>query len=254
MRYITGAGSFMLYSFLRAFALFSDPTKLHGVVPSVDLAGNADAEAAQILSAYARAVSVLLFASGLVAGYGGNKGRLLSFAVIFVMFFVNHIVDGQAYPPVVPVVAANVVSLLCNIYESMNGGSIGKYSYVAMQGLFGLLFLAEPAFLVQDPFTFAVEGTDALVVGQKLGFVIGMILICHALLAFFEAPASSNDQRTTQPVGCIGAMLVILGGMAKMTAVEGIVLPPVSLGAAGICLTACVYDHFTAEKKDAKKE
>ena len=75
MRYITGAGSFMLYSFLRAFALFSDPTKLHGVVPSVDLAGNADAEAAQILSAYARAVSVLLFASGLVAGYGGNKGR-----------------------------------------------------------------------------------------------------------------------------------------------------------------------------------
>ena len=65
----------MLYSFLRAFALFSDPTKLHGVVPSVDLAGNADAEAAQILSAYARAVSVLLFASGLVAGYGGNKGR-----------------------------------------------------------------------------------------------------------------------------------------------------------------------------------
>lgn len=54
---------------------------------------------------------------------------------------------------------------------------------------------------VQDPFTFAVEGTDALVVGQKLGFVIGMILICHALLAFFEAPASSNDQRTTQPVG-----------------------------------------------------
>ena len=49
--------------------------------------------------------------------------RLLSFAVIFTMFFVNHIVDGQAYPPVVPVVAANVVSLLCNIYESMNGGT-----------------------------------------------------------------------------------------------------------------------------------
>lgn len=88
----------MLYSFLRAFALFSDPTKLHGVVPSVDLAGNADAEAAQILSAYARAVSVLLFASGLVAGYGGNKGRSVctgrtqpfSPSIILHSFFINY--------------------------------------------------------------------------------------------------------------------------------------------------------------------
>ena len=28
----------------------------------------------------------------------------------------------------------------------------------------------------QDPFTFAVAGTDALHVGRKLGFAIGMVL------------------------------------------------------------------------------
>ena len=33
---------------------------------------------------------------------------------------------------------------------------------------FGCLFLTEPAFLVQDPFTFAVEGEASLRVGQKL--------------------------------------------------------------------------------------
>ena len=53
------------------------------------------------------------------------------------------VVDGLAHPPIVPVVATNVVVLLANIYEAGCGGKLGKYSYAIMQGGFGLLFLTE---------------------------------------------------------------------------------------------------------------
>merc|ERR1719473_990705 len=107
----------------------------------------------------------------------------------------------------------------------MSGGQAGRWSYFAMQGGFGLLFLSEPAFLVQDPFTFATEGTSALYVGQKLGFTIGLILTMHAAMTLWPSP----------PRGCVAAMLIVLAGMAKMNAVDGIPLPASSLVAAAVC-------------------
>ena len=175
---------------------------------------------------------------------GGAKGRLASFAFIFSLFIVNHVVDLLPFPPLVPVVAANVVALLANVYESLQGGSMGKWTYFLMQVSFGLLFLAEPAFLVQDPFTFAVEGTDALLVGQTLGFAVGMVLCMHAAMALLEPPT-----------GCVAAVVIVMGGMAKMVLVDNVQMPAASLGAAAVTLAICAYDLLKngADEKEKGK-
>lgn len=175
---------------------------------------------------------------------GGAKGRLVSLAFIFSLFFANHGVLGVSFPPLVPVVAANVVALLANVYESLQGGSMGKWAYFLEKVIFGVLFLAEPAFLVQDPFTYAVEGTDALLVGQKLGFAVGMVLCMHAAMALFEPPT-----------GCIMAVVIVMGGMAKMAHVDNVQMPAASLGAAAVTLAICAYDLFKngADEKEKGK-
>ena len=237
--------AFLGYSFMRSAALFAKPDKVLCMFPQVDF--GADAEAKQIAMAYARALADLIGACG-VLSLGGVKGRFAALAIIFPMFYVNHIVDGLAYPPLVPVVAANVVVLVLNIVEAATGGSLGKWSYIAMQGVFGLLFLTEPAFLVQDPFTFAVAGTSSLAVGQKLGFAVGMVLTMHAAMALLLPPA-----------GPIVAMLVVMGGFVKLSVVDGIDLGLAPVVAASICLALCLFDAAKngggtcADKKDSKK-
>jgi hypothetical protein len=131
--------------------MFFKPERVYDMFPDVDF--QADPQANQVALAYARGLACLITAAGGLA-IGGMKGRMVSFSLIFLMFVVNHIVDGLAFPPLVPVVAANVIVLLLNFYEMSAGSdktSIGKLSYAAMQGLFGMLFLSEQAFLVQDP-------------------------------------------------------------------------------------------------------
>ena len=130
-----------------------------------------------------------------------------------------------------PVVATNVVVLALNIFEAVSGGSLGKWSFVAMQGGFGLLFLTKAPDLVQDPFTFAKEGTDALLVGQELGWVVGFILCMHAVMASLGSPLNN-----------VVAMAIVGAAMAKMAFVDSVALPAVSIGAAGVCMAVCVYD------------
>ena len=89
------AKTFMVYSAMRATALFVDPTKLHGVVPGVDLSDGADAEVAQVASAYALAISVLLFAAGLVS-LGGVKGR----SVCMIGYRRLHVHMQSSNPPI----------------------------------------------------------------------------------------------------------------------------------------------------------
>lgn len=68
--------------------------------------------------AYARALAVLIVSCGVLAARPGVQGRLLALlALIFPMFYVNHVVEGLAFPPLVPVVAVNVVALAANLYE-----------------------------------------------------------------------------------------------------------------------------------------
>lgn len=224
------AYAFMSYCALRSVALFKKPEMVYEMFPSIDFSTKANADASIVALATARALADLILASGMLA-FGGLTGRFASLAVIFPMFFVNHIIDGIAHPPIVPVVVTNVVVLLLNFYEAAAGGSLGKYSYALMQGGFGLLFLTEPADLVQDPFTFAKEGTVALMVGQKLGFAVGMILCMHAAMTLLKPPT-----------GCIAAMAIVLAGMAKMAFVDSMPVPNPSLIAAGVCMVLCLSD------------
>lgn len=181
---------------------------------------------------YALALADLILACGALS-LGGLKGRFAALAIIFPLFYMNHVVDGVPFPPVVPVVACNVVVLALNVAEALAGGSLGKMSYVAMQAGFGMLFLTEAGDLVRDPFVFATQGTDAMYVGQKLGFAVGMILTMHAAMALMSPP-----------VGCIAAMSIVLGGMAKMSMSDGLPLGSAPLGAAGVCTGLCLVDYF----------
>lgn len=217
------------------------PTRALGMFPNVDFSAE---DANTIGLAYARAIADLIVACGLLC-LGGITGRLASFSVIFAMFFMNHVVDGVAYPPVVPVVTVNVFVLLANFYELKKGSDIsevGKWSYAAMQGLFGLLFCSEAPFLAQDPFTFAAEGTDALYVGQKLGFVIGILLLMHAAVTIFEAPT-----------GCLLAMIIVLCGMGKMIVVDNLSLPPAAIMFGVLCTIVCLYDQIVGSSVSSKK-
>lgn len=239
--------AFVCYSALRSVALFAKPEMIQEMFPHLLFAGKQPrwgddpAETAQVAAFYARALATLILACGMLA-LGGVKGRFGAFAIIFPMFYFNHVIDGVGFPPLVPVVVCNVIVLAANVYEAMRGGSVGKGTYIAMQGGFGLLFLTEPAFLVQDPFTFAKEGTSALFVGQKLGFAIGMILTMHAVMTLFE-----------QPTGCVAAMSIVLSGMAKMAVVDGIPLPASSVGAAGVCMALCLVDLVRSSGAKSKE-
>ena len=224
--------AFMAYCALRGVALFVKPEKIYGMFPNVVFVGEeGDAEANQVALAYARALADLITACGALS-LGGLTGRFTSLVgIIFPMFYVNHVVDGLAFPPLVPVVAANVAVLALNVLEATVGGSLGKWSYFVMQGGFGLLFLTEPAFLVQDPFTFATPGTGALHVGQKLGFAVGMVLTMHAAMTALPAPAS-----------CIAALCIVAAGFAKMTLTDGMPLGLAPIIAAGVCMVLCLFD------------
>ena len=231
----------LLYCCLRGSGMFFKPERVYDMFPDVDF--QADPQANQVALAYARGLACLITAAGGLA-IGGMKGRMVSFSLIFLMFVVNHIVDGLAFPPLVPVVAANVIVLLLNFYEMSAGSdktSIGKLSYAAMQGLFGMLFLSEQAFLVQDPFTYATEGQASLRVGQKLGFAIGMCLCMHACLTLFESPT-----------GPVAAMGVIVAGLLKMSTEMDV--PAMAYIAAGVCASVCLYDFFGVGGKATKKE
>lgn len=231
----------LAYCSLRGASMFFRPDKVYDMFPDVNF--EQDSQANEVALAYARGLACLITSGGLLS-LGGMRGRLASFALIFLMFAVNHLVDGLPFPPLVPVVATNVVVLLLNVYEMSTGSdktSIGKLSYAAMQGGFGILFLTEPPFLVQDPFTFAVEGQASLHVGQKLGFAIGMCLCMHACLTLFEAPK-----------GPIAAMAVIWGGLIKMATEMDIPAP--AYIAAGMCTSVCIYDFLSAPSKVDKKE
>lgn len=120
---------------------------------------------------------------------------------------------------------------------------VGKFAYAAMQGGFSLLFLSEAAFLVQDPFTYAVPGSDALLVGQKLGWAVGMTLAMHTAVTLL------GDTR-----GAVAALCIVLSGLAKMTVLDGIRLPAASLGAAAVTLAICLYDLATATKEKESKD
>ena len=233
---------FMLYCMFRGIALLAQPDRMKGVFPDLTISPGTDVD--KVYQSSARAIGTLLVACGLLS-LGGLRGRFASLLVaIFPMFYVNHVMDGVAHPPIVPVVATNVVVLVLNLVEAAGmGGSIGKYAYAAMQGGFGLLFLTEKPDLVQDPFTFAAEGTDALRVGQKLGFVVGAILIMHALMTLLPAPT-----------GPFASMAVVGGIMAKLTFVDGVTLPAVSFGAAAVCAVLVLYDVVAGGGAKGKKD
>jgi len=222
--------TFLAYCVLRSVAMFKTPTLVYGMFPAIDFTAKASEDANAVALASARALADLILACGMLT-FGGLTGRCASLLVIFPMFYVNHVVDGLAHPPIVPVVATNVVVLLANIYEAGCGGKLGKYSYAIMQGGFGLLFLTEAPDLVQDPFTFAKEGTAALMVGQKLGFAIGFVLCAHAVMTLVKPP-----------MGCVAAMAIIFLGMAKMAYVDSIPVPRPSVIAATICMALCLID------------
>lgn len=232
------AWAFMGYCALRGIALFVKPEKIFEMFPNIAFDGKVTrydnpAQTAQVALSSARALATLMLACGALS-IGGIKGRFAALLLfIFPMFYVNHVVDGVAHPPVVPVVAVNVAVLLLNLVEAAVGGSLGKYSYALMQGGFGLLFLTEAPDLVQDPFTFAKEGTNALLVGQKCGFAVGMILTMHCAMTLSKPP-----------VGCLVALCIALAGMAKMVFVDSIPLGPAPPAAAGICMVLCLLDVF----------
>ena len=229
------AYAFLGYCLLRGVALYAKPERIFAMFPGVTFEGKVTrydnpAQTAQVALSSALALADLMLACGALS-LGGIKGRFESLAIIFPMFYYNHIVIGVAHPPIVPVVAVNVAVLVLNLVEAMVGGSAGKYSYALMQGGFGLLFLTEAPDLVQDPFTFATEGTNALLVGQKLGFAIGMILTMHCSMTLLKPP-----------MGCILALCIALAGMAKMAYVDAIPLGPAPPAAAGICMALCLVD------------
>jgi len=233
---------FMGYCALRGIAMLAKPARVYELFPALLIESNPETN--QVALAYARALGVLIFACGMLC-LGGVKGRIASLCVIFPMFFVNHVIDGVAFPPLVPVVAVNVLTLSANLYEVLQGSDktpVGKWSYFLMQGLFGLLFLCEPPFLVQDPFTFAVAGTDALHVGRKLGSIVGMVLCMHASVTLFQVPT-----------GPLFAMGVLSCGFVKMAFMDGIPLPPAPLGAAGVCIVLCLYDYLMNTTKGKKE-
>lgn len=235
------ANAFLGYCALRSAALFLKPEKLLTMFPEV--AFSEDENATLVAMSSARAIADLMLACGLLS-IGGVNGRMASFGVIFPMFFVNHVIDGLAYPPLVPVVAVNVVVLAANIYEYVSGSdktSIGKWTYILMQGGFGLLFLSEQAFLVQDPFTFAEEGTIALYVGQKCGFIVGAILLMHAAVAFFGAP---NGQ--------VVAMVIVIFLFVKIMLIDNLHIPVAAIGMGALCSAICIYDALSASSETEK--
>ena len=247
--------AFLAYCMLRGAAVYMKPEKMLELFPDTlfDIGGTipsrkGGAENAEIALSCTKALATLIIACGLLT-IGGVKGRFASFAVIFAMFYSNHIVLGLAHPPVVPVVVTNVVVLALNVYEAAAGGSLGKWSYLIMQGGFGLLFMTEAPDLAQDPFTYAKTGTPALYIGQKLGFIIGVILVMHAAITYFDASV----------IGCVAAMAIIISGFAKIILLDGFVLPMASAVAAGVCLSLCLYDLVAngtgvVKKKGTKKK
>ena len=117
--------------------------------------------------------------------------------------------------------------------------------FLALLSLSGLrqshtLFFQLPT--VQDPFTFAVAGTDALHVGRKLGSIVGMVLCMHASVTLFQVPT-----------GPLFAMGVLSCGFVKMAFMDGIPLPPAPLGAAGVCIVLCLYDYLMNTTKGKKE-
>jgi len=236
------AYAFLGYCALRSVALFKNPEMMYEMFPAIDFSTKKSEGASLIALAMARALAALILACGMLS-FGGLRGRFASLAVIFLMFYVNHVIDDLAHPPIVPVILTNVVVLVLNLYEAIAGGSLGKYSYALMQGGFGLLFLTEPAELVQDPFTFAKEGTVALMVGQKLGFAVGMILCMHAAMTLLKPPT-----------GCVAAMGIVMAGMAKMNFVDTMPVPKPSIIAAAVCTTLCLIDLLRGGGEKPKTE
>ena len=112
-----------------------------------------------------------------------------------------------------------------------------------MQGGFGLLFLGEAPDLVQDPFTFATKGTDALYVGQKLGFAIGFILVMHAAMTALDSPT-----------GPLVAMLTVFAGMGKMAMVDNVPLPAAALIAAACSFAIVAYDAVAISSGEEKRK